>query len=87
MVALNNNNPDKSMRGILTCACSKCGKQTVYEMSEDETKKYMEYQIKGRAMGSLRDIFPNIPTWILSGAIEPLANGRCICPSCETKRK
>ena len=83
MVHLSNDNNSKTMKGILICECSKCNKKAAYEMSEEETKTYMLYQIKGRSMGTLTDLFPNIPAWILSGAIDPLANGKCICPKCQ----
>ena len=75
MVALNNNNPNKSMRGILTCACSKCGKQTVYEMSEDEKNLFQnriwaikESYVKMTGEGLSHD-FRNIYTEIEKGVI------------------
>lgn len=85
MVIIKNNDNNQVLKGMLLCKCAKCGKQGAYEMSEAETKLYMEYQIKGRSMGPLQTIFPNIPAWILSGAIEPLSDGYCECPECNKK--
>ena len=62
------------------CAC--CGNTTVYEMDEEESKTYMEYVIRGREMGALQDLFPKVPNWIRSGAIDQYSSGFCICPEC-----
>lgn len=62
------------------CAC--CGKTEVYEMDEQETVTYLAYQIKGREMGYLQDLFPKVPAWIRSGAIDQYSGGFCICPEC-----
>lgn len=86
MVILTNKDDGKTMKGVLSCNCSICGKQGVHTLTPDETKTYMEYQIKGRQMGALKDLFPEIPSWILSGAIEPLSNGYCECPECMAKK-
>ena len=86
MVILTNKDDNKTLKGVLTCNCSICNKQGIHKLTPDETKLYMEYQVKGRQMGSLKDIFPNIPIWILSGSVEPLADGFCICPECMAKK-
>ena len=62
------------------CAC--CGNTTTYEMDEQETETYIEYQSKGREMGYLQDLFPKVPNWIRSGAIDKYSDGFCICPEC-----
>lgn len=54
-------------------------------MSSEEMALKAKYMEKGREMGSLRDIFPNIPEWILYGALDPMVGDNCICPSCQKK--
>ena len=54
----------------LVAKCSCCGRKGVYEMSEDEYLKYYAYQIYGRELGYIQDIFPDVPAWIRSGAID-----------------
>lgn len=82
MIHISNDNPTNTMTGVLLCECVKCGKKAVYKMSEEETKTCMEYQIKGRSMGALKDLFPDIPAWILTGSLDPNTINQYICPSC-----
>lgn len=63
-------------------SCSYCGKIASYLMSPQERKTYGEYYWKGREMGMLQDLFPRVPAWIRSGAIDKYANGFCVCPKC-----
>lgn len=63
-----------------TCAC--CGRSEEYTLTEDEAVNVLAYQIVGREMGRLQDLFPNIPAWIRSGAIDQFSDGFCICPDC-----
>ena len=62
------------------CFC--CGNVGVYEMDEKETRVFEEYQFLGRSMGAIQDLFPNVPQWIRSGAIDQFSGGFCICPEC-----
>ncbi len=66
----------------LIAKCSCCGKEDVYEMNEEEYKTFQNYQVYGRQMGYIQDIFPNVPAWIRSGAIDQYSGGFCICPDC-----
>ena len=70
------------MNITLTCTCSCCGHQETFELTEQESKDYIEYQEKGRSMGMIQNIFPRVPAWIRSGAIDLYSNGFCICPKC-----
>jgi len=45
-------------------------------------KRYREGIMKPQQVGFMQDLFPNIPAWIRSGAIDTRANGFCICPNC-----
>ena len=66
---------------LLTCECSCCGNIGEYELSEEETVTFIKY--KSRVItGYLQDLFPNVPAWIRSGAIDMKAGGFCICPEC-----
>lgn len=66
----------------LRTRCSICGKAGTYQLNEKELNDLMEYEVRGRSMGYLQEIFPNIPPWIRSGAIDKFSGGFCICPSC-----
>lgn len=66
----------------ISATCSCCGKTVDYEMSEIETKTYLDYLIFGRSMGYIQDLFPDVPAWIRSGAIDQYSGGFCICPKC-----
>lgn len=65
---------------IAKCAC--CGKEEIYEMNEEEALMLQKYQVYGRQLGYIQDLFPNIPAWIRSGAIDKYSDGFCICPDC-----
>lgn len=62
--------------------CTICGHVGAYEMSKTETDTYYKYQCFGRQLGYLQDLFPNVPAWIRSGAIDQYSGGFCICPEC-----
>ena len=62
--------------------CSICGNKGTYEMNETEVNNYNLYQIFGRDLGYIQDLFPNVPAWIRSGAIDQYSGGFCICPEC-----
>lgn len=66
----------------ISATCSCCGKTKEYEMNEIETQTYLDYLTHGRTMGYLQDLFPDVPTWIRSGAIDQYSGGFCICPEC-----
>ena len=66
----------------LITKCSCCGRKGIYEMNEEEYKTLQQYQIYGRQMGYIQELFPNVPAWIRSGAIDQYSGGFCICPDC-----
>ena len=66
---------------IAKCSC--CGYEERYELSDEESIMLHKYRIFGRQMGMIQDLFPNIPAWIRSGAIDKYSNGFCICPHCK----
>ena len=43
---------------------------------------YLNYQMNGRQLGFIQDLFPRVPVWIRSGAIDKYSDGFCICPEC-----
>lgn len=66
----------------LRAQCSCCGKIEGYDLSEKEFEDIIAYD-EGNLKGYLQDLFPNIPAWIRSGAIDvKRTNGFCICPEC-----
>lgn len=67
---------------LLEAECSICGNVGFYLMDESEKKTYDNYQIRGREMGLLQNVFPKIPAWIRSGCIDKYSGGFCICPKC-----
>ena len=69
------------MKAIIA-RCSYCGYEEVYRLSKEERSVLQNYLLYGRALGKLQDLFPNIPAWIRSGAIDKYSNGFCICPKC-----
>ena len=66
----------------LTVTCGVCGEETEYELSAEDSETYEKYLIYGRELGYLQDLFPNVPAWIRSGAIDKYSGGFCICPKC-----
>ena len=66
----------------LIAKCSCCGREEIYEMNEEESAVFERYQVYGRQMGYIQDLFPNVPAWIRSGAIDKYSDGFCICPDC-----
>lgn len=71
------------MANTITAKCSCCGATETYTLSDLETYNLIGYRKFGRGFGMLQDLFPNIPAWIRSGAIDDSANGFCICPKCK----
>lgn len=67
---------------VLTAECSLCGTEGEYELNNEEEKIYTEYQWRGREMGLLQNLFPDVPAWIRSGSIDKYSGGFCICPKC-----
>ena len=66
----------------LEACCASCGRIEKYECDVDETSMLLAYQVFGRGMGTLQEVFPKIPAWIRAGAIDEASNGFCICPAC-----
>lgn len=67
---------------FLIAQCSCCGKIGAHRLTDEETEILYEYEDRGREMGYLQDLFPNVPAWIRSGAIDKYSDGFCICPEC-----
>lgn len=67
---------------IIKATCSCCGETTEFELNEKETETLKKYWCYGRQMGMLQDLFPRVPAWIRSGAIDQYSGGFCICPEC-----
>ncbi len=67
---------------ILIAKCTFCGKEGLYEMNEEEYRTFQRYQVYGRKLGFIQELFPNVPAWIRSGAIDQYSGGFCICPEC-----
>ena len=66
----------------LTVRCSCCDKEGTYEMNEEEYVTLQRYWLHGRQLGYIQELFPNVPAWIRSGAIDQYSGGCCICPDC-----
>lgn len=67
----------------LGCVCAACGRAGTYRMSAAEQETLSEYEKKGRSMGPLARLFPDIPAWIRYGCLEPLSGGETWCPGCK----
>ena len=65
----------------LKTKCSCCGSVGKYELSEKEFNDLIAYE-RGSLNGYLQELFPDVPPWIRSGAIDKRTNGFCICPEC-----
>ena len=63
--------------------CSLCGYEEEYQLSEQEEETLFFYGIFGRELGYLQDLFPDMPAWIRSGAIDQYSGEFCICPRCQ----
>lgn len=63
--------------------CSLCGREESYELSEQEEQTLFFYMIFGRDLGFIQDLFPDVPAWIRSGAIDQYSDAFCICPRCQ----
>ena len=69
----------------ITAKCSVCGYVEKYKLSRQDASILKEYLLYGRSLGKIQDLFPNIPPWIRSGAIDKYNNHFCICPKCYVK--
>ncbi len=67
---------------ILVAKCACCGREGCYEMNDKEYATFLEYQHRGRELGYIQELFPKVPAWIRSGAIDKYSEGFCICPDC-----
>lgn len=70
------------MMKTISARCSSCGYEESYALSVEESATMEKYQIFGKKLGMIQDLFPNVPAWIRSGAIDKTSNGFCICPKC-----
>lgn len=64
--------------------CSVCGHTEEYELNEDESNALIDYWCYS-SFGKrkpIQELFPNVPAWIRSGAIDKYSGGFCICPKC-----
>ena len=71
------------LKNVLLATCSICGKKEFFELTDEEENVFRKYLCHGRQMGYLQDLFPRVPAWIRSGAIDKYSNGFCICPRCQ----
>lgn len=62
--------------------CALCGHEETFTLTKEEERTFLLYEEYGRELGKIQDLFPRIPAWIRSGAIDKSANGFCICPNC-----
>ena len=62
--------------------CSCCGKKEEYHLDKKEYYTLLLYQVYGRQLCYIQELFPKIPAWIRSGAIDQFNGGLCICPDC-----
>lgn len=76
-----NESMEKGLRH-LCCKCSCCGAEGIYLMDKLESKTLERYWCYGRQLGYIQDLFPNVPAWIRSGAIDKYSDGFCVCPKC-----
>lgn len=67
----------------LKAQCSICGHVETYKMDEAESKTLEKYWCYGRQLGMIQDLFPKVPAWIRSGAIDRFSDGFCICHNCQ----
>ena len=74
--------PAEEYLGILKPICSFCGKRYAFRLSEKESETLNKYRCYGRSLGKIQNLFPDVPTWIRSGAIDQYSDGFCICPEC-----
>lgn len=63
--------------------CFICGYEESYSMNKKESDTLDRYELLGRQMGYIQDLFPEVPAWIRSGAIDQFSGGFCICPHCQ----
>lgn len=66
----------------ITAKCSCCGKEEECYLDEKGTRTFLRYQVYGRQLGYIQDLFPKVPAWIRSGAIDQFSGGFCLCPEC-----
>ena len=74
--------PEEQQEQIIYPECSICGTEYAYMLTKADANKLRRYDYKGRAMGYIQDIFPKVPGWVRSGAIDKYSNGFCICQNC-----
>ena len=68
---------------VITAICACCGCKETYKLLPKEAATLAKYRLYGRQLGMLQNLFPNIPAWIRSGAIDQTSGGFCICPKCK----
>ena len=67
----------------LKAMCSYCGHKGTFVLKGKQVDTLDAYWNSPRgAVGYLQDLFPNVPAWIRSGAIDKYSGGFCICPKC-----
>lgn len=67
---------------VIVATCFICGTEGKHILTAEETENLILYYTLGRNAGRIQDLFPNVPAWIRSGAIDKYSNGFCICPEC-----
>ena len=66
----------------ITATCSCCGKSETVTLEGNTALNLIKYNMYGRSARFLQDLFPDVPGWIRSGAIDKYSGGFCICPEC-----
>lgn len=79
--AMGEENEDKGNDNLM-CSCSCCGTEYYAILDETESENLEKYWEYGRELGLIQDVFPTIPAFVRSGAIDKFASGFCICPKC-----
>lgn len=67
---------------MIVAQCNCCGRTESFPLTENEYDLLSRYRCYGRQMGTLQNLFPRVPAWIRSGAIDLYSGGFCICPRC-----
>ena len=68
----------------IEATCSLCGYKEQYELDEGESNALVDYWCYSSFSNRkpIQDLFPKVPAWIRSGAIDKYSGGFCICPKC-----
>lgn len=45
----------------IKATCSLCGREETFELTNEESKRLIEYRNRGREMGFIQNLFPRVP--------------------------